>query len=266
MNKKLWITYSWEDNKNGDVEFYAQELEKAGLNVKLDRWNIQTGSRLWEQIDRFISDENESDAWAIIATPKSLGSEPCKEEVAYALDRALNSRGKSFPLIGIFQSTVDKSLIPSAIRTRLYVSVKDSDWVERISSAVEGRELTIPRQNVSPVYYKVHESDDKRSYAIEMRPRAGTWLPFYCGVLLKEKEVLIPSLISGKEDRFPMTNGLYLQGEFINNDSEWFNMTIKEEISPTLSAYLLCNKLPTKITFGVMGSKDQHYALEINEG
>lgn len=43
------------------MDYYAQELEKAGLDVKLDRWNIQAGSRLWEQIDRFISGENESD-------------------------------------------------------------------------------------------------------------------------------------------------------------------------------------------------------------
>lgn len=97
--KTLWITYCWEDYKNGDVEFIAQELEKIGVSVKLDRWNIQAGKRLWEQIDKFISHPNECDAWAIIATQNSLGSEPCKEEVAYALDRALNTRGQTFPLI-----------------------------------------------------------------------------------------------------------------------------------------------------------------------
>lgn len=34
---KLWITYSWDDNKNGDVEYIAQELEKKGIEVRIDR-------------------------------------------------------------------------------------------------------------------------------------------------------------------------------------------------------------------------------------
>lgn len=53
--KTLLITYAWEGNKGGDVEFIAQELESAGISIKLDRWNIKAGKRLWQQIDSFIS-------------------------------------------------------------------------------------------------------------------------------------------------------------------------------------------------------------------
>ncbi len=87
----VWITYAWNDNEHGDVDFVAQELKNQGLEVKLDRWNIAAGERLWEQLDRFITDPKESDAWVLVATSNSLQSQPCKEEFAYALNRALNT-------------------------------------------------------------------------------------------------------------------------------------------------------------------------------
>jgi len=131
----IWITYAWNDNSGGDVDFAAQELTRSGLTVKLDRWNIGAGRRLWEQIERFITDPNQCDAWLLYATQNSLGSEPCKEEFAYALDRALRSRGNPFPIIGLFPSTIDNQLIPAGLRTRLYVSITDPDWKERIKAA-----------------------------------------------------------------------------------------------------------------------------------
>ena len=111
-----------------DVDFVAQELVRTGLTVKLDRWNIEAGKRLWQQIENFISNSEESDAWILYATQNSLGSEACKEEYSYALDRALHQRGTTFPIIGLFPSSVDDSLIPAGLRTRLCVSITDPDW------------------------------------------------------------------------------------------------------------------------------------------
>jgi len=50
----IWLTYRWDDNKDQDVDFLAHELVAAGLTVKLDRWNLGAGRRLWEQIENFI--------------------------------------------------------------------------------------------------------------------------------------------------------------------------------------------------------------------
>src|SRR5215213_4566604 len=113
----LWITYSWQDNRE-DVDFVAQELEALGLTVRLDRWTLGAGRRLWEQIESFIQDPAQTDAWMLYATQASLGSEACKEEYAYALDRALHTRDSSFPVIALFPSHVEESLIPAGIRTR----------------------------------------------------------------------------------------------------------------------------------------------------
>ena len=40
------ITYAWADNQSGDVDFIVQELEAAGVKVKIDRWNVKAGLRL----------------------------------------------------------------------------------------------------------------------------------------------------------------------------------------------------------------------------
>lgn len=255
--KTLWITYSWEDNKNGDVEFIAQELEKNGVSVKLDRWNIQAGKRLWEQIDKYITDPNECDAWAIIATQNSLGSEPCNEEVAYALDRALNTRGLTFPLIGVFPSSVDKELIPSAIRTRLYVSLKDGDWIERIKSSLEDREPNITRPSFEPYTVELRKIDDGKRNAIELRPRAGTWAPFICAIPFDEKDKLKPSILTGPKGNIPMGGVLTMTGEGESDDKKWWFMFAGNEATPTMSYFLLCDELPSQIVFGVNGGQPQ---------
>jgi hypothetical protein len=98
-----WLTYAWQDNRDNDVDFVAQEIVTSGVQVKLDRWNIGAGRRLWDQIAAFITDSAQSDAWALYATQNSLSSEACREELAYALDRALHSRGDTFPVIALFR-------------------------------------------------------------------------------------------------------------------------------------------------------------------
>jgi hypothetical protein len=259
--KTLWITYSWEDNKNGDIEFIAQEIEKTGISVKLDRWNIQAGKRLWEQIDKFITNPGECDSWAIIATQNSLGSEPCKEEVAYALDRALNNRGQSFPLIGIFPSSVDKELIPSAIKTRLYVSLKDDNWIERIKSSLEDRAPQIQKPKLEPYTLELKKSTDGRN-VIEVRPRAGTWSPFFCAIPLNEKAYVNPSILRGPKGNIPMGGILVMPGEGESNDRQWWIVTAGDEATPTFSYYVFCNELPTQLAFGVYNGPTQ-YSVKI---
>jgi TIR domain-containing protein len=254
--KTLWITYSWEDNKNGDVEFIAQELEKVGINVKLDRWNIQAGKRLWEQIDNFITNQEECEAWAIIATQNSLGSEPCKEEVAYALDRALNSRGQTFPLIGIFTASVDKELIPSAIKTRLYVSLKDTDWIERIKSSLENRAPNIPKPLLEPYTVDFRKTVNGKN-VIEIRPRAGTWAPFFCAIPIAEKEKVSPYILRGAKGNIPMAGSLSASGNEESTDKNWWIMFAGDEATPTISYFLFCNDLPSKFYFGVYNSQPQ---------
>lgn len=255
----VWITYAWKDNESNDVDFAAQELQSAGLTVKLDRWEIQAGKRLWEQIEKFIQDKSQCDAWLMYATANSLGSQPCKEEYAYALDRALGTRGGDFPVIGLFPASVDQALIPAGIRTRLYVSLTDPDWKERIVAAAEGRAPSITRQVVEPYAIRVHEKPTPtQAFCIELRPRAGTWSPFLVGVLMGEKDAVRPSILRGPAGQPPAGGVLHMTSSGPSQDNAWWLEQAQDEATPTQSYYLFCDSVPSRIVFGVAGRGPQY--------
>jgi hypothetical protein len=264
---KVWITYAWEDNKDSDVDFIAQELMKSGLEVKLDRWNIGAGKRLWEQIEKFICKPEETDTWIFYATQNSLGSEPCKEEYSYALDRALKSREDTFPIIGLFSKSIDENLIPAGIKTRLFVRLTDPDWIERIIAAAEKRSPKINHFSVQPYVINRYQNPEHPSskYVYELRPRAGTWCPFFVAIPIEEKNSVNPEIYQGPINRPPFNNAvLFMGGEGVSKDKKWYILTSQTEATPTQSFYLFCKKTPSKIIFGVMDGKPI-YVVELTK-
>ena len=261
----VWLTYAWQDNQDGDVDFVAQELIASGLTVKLDRWNLKAGLRLWEQIGEHISNPELSDAWLLYATQNSLGSEACKEEFAYALERALNERGAAFPVIALFPSSVERELIPPGIRARLFVSLTDPVWKERIKAAAEGRPPAIDRDVMEPYALTVHRASEG-GYAVEVRPRAGTWSPFFAAIRLSEKDVLQPSILRGPRGLLPSGGVLLMYGDAVSSDGRWWVMFANDEATPTQSYFVFCNELPTKLGFGVKGHPDQQYTVQLTGG
>jgi len=262
--KSIWLTYAWDDNVDGDVDFAAQELIRAGLDVKLDRWNLTAGKRLWEQIEAFIQDPSESDAWLLYATQASLGSQACKEEFAYALDRALQTRGGDFPVIALFPATVDRNLIPAGIRTRLFVSLTDPNWKERIVAAVKKQEPHIARPEVEPYALRIHDARAELGeqaldrYIIEVRPRAGTWSPFFAAIPLNERDRISPTLVHGSSKRIPMNVILMGAGEYVSDDGKWWVVFAANEATPTQSYYIFCRELPSLLVFGIHNGTPQY--------
>ena len=255
----IWLSYAWGDNESGDVDYVAQELGSSGIIVKLDRWNIQAGKRLWEQIADFIQKPSECDAWVLYATSNSLGSEPCKEEFTYALDRALNARGQHFPIIGLFPASVDSDLIPAGIKSRLFVSLTDPDWKERIKAASEGSILSVGRPQIAPYFIQVHASGAKdRPHSIEVRPRAGTWSPFFAAIPISEKDSVKPSILHGPKGRLPAGGVLFNCGDALSDDGQWWIMFAQNEATPTQSYYINCQNLPSKMAFGINGDIPQY--------
>ena len=256
----IWLTYAWNDNTHNDVDFVAQELTRAGVSVKLDRWNISAGGRLWDQISAHIQDPAESDGWVLYASQESLGSEPCREEFALALDRALSTRGTTFPIIGLFNGPVDTSLVPASVKIRLCVSTTDPDWKERIKAAVEGRLPTVAQSVIDPYQVRVY-ADAKaggRNYAIEVRPRAGSWSPFFAAIPAAENTTARLSIMHGPSDRLPMGGALFNSGEGLSDDGKWFIMSAQNEATPTQSYYLFVDQMPTQFAFGVHNGQPQH--------
>jgi hypothetical protein len=252
---KLWLTYSWKDNEQQDVDFIAQELRGVGIEVKLDRWNLVAGQRLWEQFDRFITREEESDAWMIFATPNSLGSEPCREEVAYALDRALSKRGVGFPVIGLFAGPANLDLFPAALRTRLCVNIEDPDWKERIRAAYRREAPTVQSVNLAPYFVAEHRVPE--GVMIEFRPRAGIWIDFTVAVPLSDVAKLRWVAIGAPGRPAQPPGGMRTSGvsPFKFNDSGppedvKFVRCIGSNASPAASGFALFTERPNAVVFG----------------
>jgi hypothetical protein len=258
--KKVWITYAWDDNQDGDVDFIAQEINGDNIHVQLDRWDITSSGRLWEQIDRYISNPEESDAWIFIASQKSLNSEKCKEEYYYALERALSSRTNKFPLITIFLSEVEQELLPSGIKIRLYVSIHDPDWKERVISAIENRAPSITHKELDPFVVKIYCGySGERPNVIEVRPRAGTWAPFLSAIPETERSWVKPYLVWGPKDN-PIQSAVLnnYRTELKRNGESWV-MVADNPASPTHSYYFWCSKFPSEFLFGVNRKGGPHY-------
>ena len=255
----IWITYAWDDNTQCDVDFVEQELVRAGVQVKLGHWNIRANGRLWEQLERFIQEEKESDAWLIYATQNSLGSKACKEEFSCALDHAFNMRGNNFPVIVIFPGPVDNSLIPAGNRICLYVSLIDPEWKERVKAAAEERSPSLTRPQLEPFMIQVHRDNPAAVHrlTIEVRPRAGAWCPFFAAVPLTEKDRVQPHIMHGPRGHVLQGGGLPDTGEAPYCKDAWWVMFAQNEATPTQSYYIHCNELPSRIAFGVKGGRPQ---------
>lgn len=133
---KLWITYAWKDNVGGNFDFLIKELEKAGIDTTFDKVALVPGQRLWEQIATRIEEPSLS-GWAILLTKQSIESEACKEELAYALNRALDTKGKGFPLLGLMhQISIEE--VPAALRVRLLIDLREPEWPQLVLAGIRG--------------------------------------------------------------------------------------------------------------------------------
>lgn len=253
----LWLTYAWKDNENQDVDFVVQRLEGQGVSVRLDRTQLLAGKRLWDQIADGIKSPH-LDGWAIFVTENSLRSEPCLEEIAYALNRALQTRGISFPLIGIFPAPVNSLIIPSALATRLYVTLKDRNWAVRIADSLSGVS-TQRTPAVEPYELNVHR--DGEDWVYEMRPRDGVWYPAKVVVLEEDfsscsmPHVTTPGRPSYRPAMWVIDN---ISATMAPDGTRWRGWSVEDQVDNTKSLYLRSNKRLMRIGFssGLPSPKD----------
>lgn len=132
---KLWTTYAWKDNEEGNFDYLMQELNNFGIPTEYDKVAIIPGQRLWTQIADKINSADTT-GWAYLITPNSLTSEPCLEELYYALNRTLDTKSKNFPIIGIVTNGVSFNDVPIALKIRLCVSLASPNWKEQIKAGI----------------------------------------------------------------------------------------------------------------------------------
>jgi TIR domain len=260
--KKLWVTYAWKDNEDLDVNYIIQELEGANLDVRYDRRQLLTGQPLWNQIDQSITNPVNSDAWAFVVSKHSLESGPCREELNYALHRALSARGQVFPLIGIFVEHIDKELIPSAIATRLYVNIESDDWLERVRSGVEGVTPNVPAVRVAPEAIKLHRDVSGYPLVVEARPRTGLWNPCVAKVLTAEKDFLYGVMVR-PANKVPRIGAIAFVEGLAPDDPSWFMRGPSDDAtaSPTMSMFVIFRRVPSRL---FVGTPDKLIEVNLN--
>lgn len=262
-DKKLWLTYAWKDNERNDIDYIAQELKAASLDVRLDKFRLVTGRSLWSQIEKEISDP-ELSAWAIYTTETSLASPACREEMDYALLRALEERDRKFPLIGIFSGNVDVRTLPSAIRSRLCVSLKDPDWKERVISGVLGVAPRVSSGAVLPYDTQWHNTD--KTQILEVWPRVGVWHSF--GVLVPKTEVDTVSAIGSSSRGYYQSivgeNVSEIQADIEGNfEASHHGCVMRQAIDANTTAKVVLKSRPSEIWLVVKsGSSEFFYRIE----
>lgn len=170
---KLWITYAWKDNEEGNFDFIVQELKKVGIEAIYDRVALVPGQRLWEQISNKIINDD-FDGWAYLITPNSITSQPCKEELEYAINRTLEQKAGNFPLIGLVHN-LPFAEVPISMRVRLCVALKSPNWCEEVKAGLQLRPPTTINTPQTQYICKVFEqyNGTTKSTVVEIRPRFG---------------------------------------------------------------------------------------------
>ena len=253
--KKLWLTYAWKDNEDKDIDFIVQELDKTGIDVHFDRRNLVPGQRLWTQIGGAISDPNQCEAWGIVLTANSLASQPCVEELSYALERALSAKGEKFPVFALLHGVPAKSL-PPALKIRLCIPLGNNDWVAQTLAAVEARAPGLAITGLDQWIIKEHPVQS--GYALEIRPRFDRISPFGVAVDLDEKTSRNVTNCRPGPANMDFLSGVLASTSF---NSILGKITFPDgitacfwradnEATPTTSYYLFYKKRPRRVWFG----------------
>lgn len=171
---RIWLTYAHADNKEGDFSYVVQQLEDAGVECVYDRAVIVPGHYIW----RSIADEIDGgilDAWAILVTKASLNSQGCLEELEYAVNRAIKTKGQTFPLIGLLHN-VSPSDLPASLQVRLCVSLQSETWREEVLTGLQQGKPFFDPQKETTYVWKIHPNlgADKDILGVEIRPRFGS--------------------------------------------------------------------------------------------
>jgi hypothetical protein len=101
----------------------------------------------------------------------------------------------------------------------------------------------------------VHKAGSQ--FAIEVRPRAGTWAPFIAAVPVGEGERVKLHLMHGAAGRLPNGGVMMNVSEGTTPDGRLAYVAAGMEATPTMSFYIYCAELPSHLIFGVEGRQPQ---------
>lgn len=250
--KKLWLTYAWKDNEDENLDFIVQELDKKDLEVKFDRRNLVPGQRLWDHIGQQITDPTQCEAWGILLTSNSLNSDPCMEELAYALDRAIAAKGTAFPMFALMTDSITSKDLPPSLKVRLCIPLTNNDWRNQVEAACHIRPSGFTPSGLSAFVMTEHLTAN--GFCLEIRPRFDRIAPVAIVVDLDEKlsgNVFNSSL--GPAGRIPsgfVAHSRVDSETTLTDGTKAWVWGADNETNSTYSYFLFYKSRPKRIWFG----------------
>jgi hypothetical protein len=154
--RRAFISYS-RTNKDFAVKL-TRGLRSAGYPVWFDQFDIPTGSRWDDEVEKALRD---SSIFMIILTPASISSENVKDEIGYAIDH-----GKR--ILPVLLESCD---VPLRLRRFQYVDFTGKSFEEGFESAKELLGELVDETSV-PLPAKA-ETESKDKQEAERYPQAG---------------------------------------------------------------------------------------------
>ena len=116
---KLFLSHSHVDR--GIVLRVATELERSGIPIWLDRWELQAGDSIIDKINEGIGN---TDYLAVFLSPASLKSEWVRKEMNAGLMKELNR--KSVSLLIVLLPKCDPQNVPPLIQDKVRIDFRTS--------------------------------------------------------------------------------------------------------------------------------------------
>jgi hypothetical protein len=250
---RLWVSYPWLDRQERDFTYLMSELQAEDMEVIYDPVELLPDLHLRERIvQRLLSIG--FDGWMYILTHQCLTRRRCADELTEAIDQALLSMGRGFPIMGLLYGIADYQL-PSKLRMRPCISLGASDWTHQISSVLRNGPPHETRRMVpgeTRFAWKIHRCycGDPLRTAIEVSSKEGR-IQYWRFAIPKSAQAVQwgQGPRGGREIshiRFAEATG---SGRYEKRDIVWFGAA--NTASDTESAYaVFSGLLPDFIGFG----------------
>jgi hypothetical protein len=138
-------------------------------------------------------------------------------------------------------------MIPSAIATRLYVTLRQPNWARLVADGVEKRRPSAATTDVAPFVAHVHIMDGQE--VLEIRPRSGRWYPGVIGVP-KAGALKVNAVMPGPSG-YPTLTGMVSRGSGESKDGQWTYTVANHAIDALNALYVsFSGPLQGQISFG----------------
>jgi hypothetical protein len=238
----VWITFATEDNVDGDVDYLAQEISKAGLRTRQHPLFPGEDDKIDRLMPAFLARPDQCDAWILYASHRTL-EDGRGERIGQALQKAHDKRGP-FPAVGIFrQSNVaaDAGKLPLTYG----LPADDPEWRKHLGNALTVDMSARAETGLHSYLAKLLPSAPQPfRYMFEFRPKMGRWNTFLFAILPEERAAVAPEIRPFEFD------------EGFSDDAEWYFQVGRTPATPSTSYFVVMKEMPSRMAFGQEGTDE----------